>query len=280
MRRGNFDESDAERVRGLGGLAVLAVGRYPSRRHDAQLRGRAGRQGDPGISIAFVGLEDELVQRHAPDYMLAAVRRQAGDMNLGERQRIVDTSQRIAGGIRLDRHRATWAYNRAIAARRQSVLDYREGIVEHQQAAMHALGSRIPEHLRATDEADEKLASTTRSVMLHHLDEHWADHLAELQEIRDGIHLRSLAGQNPADEFHRIALREFHHFFDEVSAATLSFLDSLGREDLGRDLEDLGLRRPSATWTYMMTDDPFGSATDRLTRALGKRWRSKILRIE
>jgi len=117
-------------------------------------------------------------------------------------------------------------------------------------------------------------------VTLHYLDERWMEHLGRLQEIRDGIHLRSLAGQRPADEFHGIALREFHGFFDAVYAEVATFVGALTPSDLGRGLEELGLRRPSAVWTYMASDDPFGSPGDRFARALGKRWRSKVLGIE
>jgi preprotein translocase subunit SecA len=118
------------------------------------------------------------------------------------------------------------------------------------------------------------------TVALYYLDDHWMEHLALLQEVRDGIHLRSLAGQHPADEFHRIALREFHGFFDRVYHDAAAFIESLGPEDIAQNLEDLGLRRPSATWTYMVTDDPLGTPGDRFARELGRRWRSKVLRIE
>jgi preprotein translocase subunit SecA len=106
------------------------------------------------------------------------------------------------------------------------------------------------------------------------------EHLALLQEVRDGIHLRALAGQKPAEEFHAIALREFHGFFDAVYRDAAAFIETLSAEDIGRDLAQLGLRRPSATWTYMVTDDPFGSPGDRFARELGKRWRTRVLKIE
>lgn len=280
IRLGGAEEQDAGRVSALGGLAVVAIGRYPSQRLDAQLRGRAGRQGDPGTGLAFVSLEDELVQQHAPPHLLTAVERQREHLGAGERQRIVDASQKIAEGIRLDRHRATWAYNRAIAAQRAKVLERRGELVEDEGAALREVHDRLPERLRAGENGGTSLAATARLAAIHYLDERWVDHLSKLQEIRDGIHLRSLAGLRPDEEFHRIALREFQGFFDEVRADVLAFLGTLAVDDLGRDLADLGLRRPSATWTYMVTDDPFGSAGDRLARGLGRLWRSRVLQIE
>lgn len=59
-----------------GGLAVIATSRYPSRRHDAQLRGRSGRQGDPGFSHTFLSFDDDLIQFHATDRMLPRTRRE------------------------------------------------------------------------------------------------------------------------------------------------------------------------------------------------------------
>ena len=67
IRLGGSDQADRERVAELGGLYVIGSGRHDSRRVDDQLRGRAGRQGDPGGSVFFVSLEDDLVVRHAAD---------------------------------------------------------------------------------------------------------------------------------------------------------------------------------------------------------------------
>lgn len=93
IRLGGVDEEDRARVVAAGGLAVIATGRYPSRRLDAQLRGRAARQGDPGTTLALVSLDDELVTTHAPAHMLSAIARQQGELPVARRQQIVDTAQ-------------------------------------------------------------------------------------------------------------------------------------------------------------------------------------------
>ena len=74
IRLGGSDEKDRDKVVELGGLYVIGSGRHDSRRVDDQLRGRAGRQGDPGGSVFFVSLEDELVTRHAGDALPASPR--------------------------------------------------------------------------------------------------------------------------------------------------------------------------------------------------------------
>ncbi|QIK62670.1 accessory Sec system translocase SecA2 [Leucobacter viscericola] len=281
IRLGGPDEHDRDRVVSLGGLAVLAAGRDESGRLDAQLRGRSGRQGDPGSSTVFVSLEDDLVQHNAPDHLLKQVEAQGDALAPRDRRQIVDTAQRIAEGIRQDRHRATQEYNRAISEQRATVLAVRDR-VEHHGLGLTKLGELIPEHLAELDAArgEQAVAETTRLATLHFLDSEWTRHLAELQEVRDGIHLRSLGGQDPVQEFHITALRAFEGFFDAAFERAAEFMLGLSAEDVGKDVEELGLIRPSATWTYMTHDDPFGSTGDRFARNLGRLWRTRVMGAE
>lgn len=281
IRLGGPDERDRDRVVRAGGLAVIATSRYPSRRLDAQLRGRAGRQGDPGISHTFLSFDDDLIQLHATDHMLTRIDREQATLPGVVRRKIADRCQAIAESLRTDRHRATWVYNRAIAAQRTIVLGHREEVIDS-GAADGRVQDLIAEHWHLLVRARGPIAvsETTRAVALFFLDEQWVSHLTVLQEIRDGIHLRALGGEKPADEFHRLALREFHGFFDRVYREVADFMAALGPDDIGLDPADLGLRRPSATWTYMVTDDPYGSPGDRFIRRVGKFVRSKILDLE
>ncbi|WP_168442867.1 accessory Sec system translocase SecA2 [Microbacterium sp. PF5] len=281
IKLGGPDGRDRERVAGTGGLAVIATGRYPSRRLDAQLRGRSGRQGDPGISRAFLSVEDDLIQLHATGRMLTRIAREQDTLPTATRQKIADQCQSIAEGLRTDRHRATWVYNRAIAAQRTTVLAHREEIIDS-TVADERVEALIAEHWEQLVSACglDPVSQTTRAVALFFVDEQWVLHLTTLQEIRDGIHLRALGGEKPADEFHRLALREFHGFFDRTYQQTADFIAALSSADIGRDLTELGLRRPSATWTYMVTDDPYGNPGDRFIRRIGKFVRSKVLNLE
>ncbi|MGP6171424.1 preprotein translocase subunit SecA [Microbacterium sp. A204] len=247
IRLGGVDGQDRERVVQSGGLCVIATALYPSARLDLQLRGRAGRQGDPGASMTFAALDDDLVQANATD--TAARRIVRGVSDARARTRILRESQAIAESVRLDRHRGTWQYTRALSPQREKVLRVREDAI-----------------------ADPD--RTRRLVTLYSLDDHWQRHLALLSEIRDGIHLRRLAGQNPVDEFHRIALREFDGFFDRVDSTISDLLHMV--EDGADPLGELGLRRPSATWTYMLRDDPIGDAIGRAASEIRRRVRSSL----
>ena len=263
IRLGGRDESGRDEVVAAAGLCIVAVGRYPSSRLDAQLRGRAGRQGDPGSSVTIVSIDDELVQTHAPPHRLVKARRTRDPQILA---RIVDEAQRIAEGIRRDRHRATWDFHRAIARQRDTVLAERERI----------LRGELPSGLAGGATSDALVGQ----IVLWCLDEEWCDHLAHLAEVRDGIHLQALAGVNPRDEFHRIALRAFHGFFDTAHARAAEIIREIDPQHPPDDIGALGLRRPSATWTYMVSENPLGSPMDRATRRGGKWFRSRVLGIE
>ncbi|MEZ3160705.1 accessory Sec system translocase SecA2 [Microbacterium sp. BWT-B31] len=281
IRLGGLDERDHARVAATGGLAVVQIGRYPSGRLDAQLRGRAGRQGDPGCSVTFVSTQDELVQANAPAHLLEKTRRKGTRLDQAALGRIVDTAQRIAEGIRRDRHRDTWDFTRAIVRQRDTVLARREEVMDAADPPIE-LTERIAAELEnLTAAASAALVSElTRSVTLWCLDEQWRDHLANLSEIRDGIHLRALAGVKPRDEFHRIALREFAGFFTAAFDRAAGIVRGVTADQLGRGIGALGLRRPSATWTYMMSDNPLGSPLDRAGSQMGRWMRSRVYRIE
>jgi preprotein translocase subunit SecA len=94
----------------------------------------------------------------------------------------------------------------------------------------------------------------------------WSAHLELLHELRDGIHLRALAGEHPADAFHTLALREFDGFLDRVSGMAAERLQSLDIEEVRNGRAEVA--RPSATWTYMVSENPLG---DPVARAMGSR---------
>lgn len=281
IRLGGADERDHDRVARAGGLAVLQVGRYPSQRLDAQLRGRSGRQGDPGVAVTFTSLDDELVLTHAPAYLMTKATRQDGAADPHALGAVVDEAQRIAEGARRDRHRDTWDFSRAIARQRHTVLAERDEVMRGEHVR-EQLGSRIPTQLKALTAATsvQTVDDAAREVILWCLDDAWSDHLAQLGEIRDGIHLQALAGLSPRDEFHRITLRRFEGFFDTVYDRAAGILRTITAAQLAAGGAALGMPRPSATWTYMVRENPFGGSLERGARTAGRWFRSRVLGIE
>ncbi|MDG4839077.1 accessory Sec system translocase SecA2 [Micromonospora sp. WMMD967] len=268
IRLGGSDQSDQERVAELGGLYVIGSGRHDSRRVDDQLRGRAGRQGDPGGSVFFVSLEDDLVVRHAADSVPASPRMNADGLVTDEQvDYAVEHAQRVAEGVNHEIHRNTWRYSVVIEQQRKALAARRERLLTSDVAAVMLL-EKEPEKAGEMDE--DLLARAARSIALYHLDRLWADHLAELSEVREGVHLRALGRLDPLDEFHRAAVPAFNDLVPEIEARTIAtFNETEFDEDWQPD--DGTLVRPTATWTYLVHDNPFGSELDRLIASIGRR---------
>ncbi|MGH3670593.1 MAG: accessory Sec system translocase SecA2 [Pseudonocardiaceae bacterium] len=270
IRLGSADGADRDGVVALGGLCVVGSGRYHTSRLDDQLRGRAGRQGDPGTSVLFTSLRDDLVTHHVPDARQPQLVDSDGRVHDERAQQTVEHAQRVAEGAHLEVHRNTWRYHQLIDIQRTTVLEHRDQVLHGDLAARrlqdlcadryHELRYAVP---------DDVLGTAARLVVLYHLDRCWTEHVAFLTDIREGIHLRALGRETPIDEFHRIAIAEFSRFFIRVNRCSA---DTFTRADItadGIDLESLGLKRPTSTWTYMITDNPFGSPEKRFLKFLG-----------
>nr|WP_296073367.1 accessory Sec system translocase SecA2 [uncultured Actinoplanes sp.] len=268
IRLGGSDEADRDRVVELGGLYVIGSGRHDSRRVDDQLRGRAGRQGDPGGSVFFVSLEDELVTRHAGDILPASPRMDMdGVVHDDQVDYAVEHAQRVAEGVNHEIHRNTWRYSVVIEQQRIALAERRERLLTSEIAAIMLL-ERSPEKAKETDE--DVLSEAARSIALYHLDRLWAEHLAELNEVREGVHLRALGKLDPLDEFHRAAVPAFQKLLLEIEARTIATFEEVDLSE-GWQPDRAEIVRPSATWTYLVHDNPFGSELDRLIAAVGRR---------
>ncbi|MFI5486315.1 accessory Sec system translocase SecA2 [Micromonospora echinaurantiaca] len=268
IRLGGSDQADRDRVAELGGLYVIGSGRHDSRRVDDQLRGRAGRQGDPGGSVFFVSLEDDLVVRHAGDTVPPSPRMNADGLVTDELvDYAVEHAQRVAEGVNHEIHRNTWRYSVVIEQQRKALAERRERLLTTDVAALMLL-DKMPDKAGEMDE--DLLARVARSIALYHLDRLWADHLAELSEVREGVHLRALGRLDPLDEFHRSAVPAFNDLIPEIEKRTIAtFEETEFDEDWEPDAAKLV--RPSATWTYLVHDNPFGSELDRLIASVGRR---------
>ncbi|NIL57402.1 accessory Sec system translocase SecA2 [Salinispora arenicola] len=268
IRLGGSDQADRDRVAELGGLYVIGSGRHDSRRVDDQLRGRAGRQGDPGGSVFFVSLQDDLVVRHAGDTVPPSPRMNAdGLVTDPQVDYAVEHAQRVAEGVNHEIHRNTWRYSVVVEQQRKALAERRERLLTSDVAALMLL-DKVSDKAGEMDE--DLLARVARSIALFHLDRLWAAHLAELSEVREGVHLRALGRLDPLDEFHRAAVPSFNDLVPEIERRTI---ETFTETDFDDDWEpdEAKLVRPSATWTYLVHDNPFGSELDRLIASVGRR---------
>jgi len=260
-KKKSHDADEHDKVADLGGLLVIGTGRYPSSRLDDQLRGRSGRQGDPGGSIMFASLSDDQVIQYAPDATAGAEPdddEDEGRLTDPTTKRFVDHAQKVAEGVQLEIHRNTWRYTRLIEHQRRALLEHRDELLRTDLAATE-LAALAPERWEElSEELDEKvLEEAARQITLYHLDQRWTEHLAFLADVRETIHLRALAKETPIDEFHRTAIPEFRKMPDEISERAVETFKEIEIGPDGVDLAEGGLRRPSSTWTYMVHDNPF-----------------------
>ena len=218
----------------LGGLFILGTSRHESRRIDNQLRGRAGRQGDPGSSQFFVSLEDDLLVKYG--------------INDPEFHHTPESVQRLIEGQHLETRKFLAKYEYVIEGQRQAVQQRRQSILDGERPCSSEL---------------------ERLISLATIDEFWADHLAAVADLRDGTQWVSLGGKDPLHYY----LKTVHQMFEE-------FEQTIDKEILKRVAEtrtsglSLTMER-GATWTYLTTDQPFGSMQERFIRGMIAKLRNK-----
>ncbi|WP_181273741.1 accessory Sec system translocase SecA2 [Brevibacterium oceani] len=250
-----------------GGLLVIGAGRYPSSRLDDQLRGRAGRQGDPGTSVFFTSLEDELLTRAPEIQRFVTEGDETGLIDSKRALGLVEHAQRIAEGQNTALHRDTWRFNELMAKQRELVLERRTEIRKDDEPVAQLrkeIGDRADEIV--AEQSEEVLDTVLREVMLFHLDARWVDHLAFLNDLREGIHLRTFAREKPHEAFNAESIRVFSSFWSDVIEDAKETLETAEITADGIDLESHGLKRPSSTWTYLTTENAFGSDIENIVK--------------
>ncbi|WEK55872.1 MAG: accessory Sec system translocase SecA2 [Candidatus Cohnella colombiensis] len=235
IRLGGGDPIEAEKVAKLNGLYVIGTHMNESIRIDNQLRGRAGRQGDPGSSRFYVSLEDEIFVRFGYEKAIPASYR-----SIKQDEPLVETSlnkslehfQRVVTGQNFDIRKDLNKYMDMVEEQRKIIHEQRMSIIN----------------------VDNPISPAEKHVTLFYLDKAWADHLAYVSYIREGIHLESLANRNPIDEFHHRIIHAFEQIPEKIEQETAKLMRRIDQQQQNIDWDKLGLKGPSRTWTYMMND--------------------------
>jgi len=273
IKLGGADENDHDAVVKLGGLAVIGTSRHRTARLDNQLRGRAGRQGDPGLALFFVSLEDDVVVVGGAGEEVTA--RPAADGSI-ESKRIrdwIEHCQRVTEGQLLEIHSQTWKYNKLLADQRDIIDKRRAELLDTDRAWQEIFERSARATLLDKELPRDTLVRAAREIMLYHLDLGWSDHLALMDDVRESIHLRAIARETPIDEFHRIAVREFKELAQRAVDNAVDTFNEVPIDTDGAHLEEQGLARPSATWTYMVSDNPLAGSGNSLLRGIGNIFR-------
>lgn len=264
---------DRERVLEAGGLYVIGTTRHESRRIDHQLRGRTGRQGDPGTSRFFVSRDDDLLVRFGI--------RENGD---------IESAQRTAESQNFEIRRSLWKYDCATEFHRREMHELRREILLSAEWSVSSF-ARDPAAYRKLVEAAGELAveKAAREMALAIIDDVWADYLANVAELRGSVIWTSwaigdpvrqmLAGgaefAEPLQKFLKGELRIYEDFLRYVKDGIAEALATASvREGV---IEFPGAERleRGATWTYVTTDQPFGTFTDRVMQGLRAKFSAK-----
>jgi preprotein translocase subunit SecA len=260
---GGGDPAQRQRVADLGGLYVIGTNRHESRRVDDQLRGRAGRQGDPGSSRFFISLEDDLISRYGVVGLIPRSRRPARqDGPVGDAivAREIARAQRIIEGQHFEIRRTLWRYSGMVEEQRAQVCARREDLLRNlSEPAACAEGAAGHHAALARSVGEAEVARVENRLTMLLLDRRWSDHLRLIDDIREGIHLQRYAGRDPLTEFQRQIIAAYAAMLEGLRDEVVEAFGRL-RADGGRiDLERLGLRGPASTWTYLVNDNPFAS---------------------
>jgi preprotein translocase subunit SecA len=264
IKLGGADEGERQRVVALGGLYVIGTNRHESTRIDMQLRGRAGRQGDPGESRFFISLEDELIVRYGIDTLLAQRHRERREEALDDPivNRRIAWAQRVVEGQNAEIRRTLWEYSMLVERQRFAVRRRREEAL----GGATFCADRAPESYRALRaRVGERVGEIERQIALSRIDESWAEHLAQIAQTREGIHMTRLAGRNPLDEFGRTVSRAFCDMMPELDERIVETFEAVASAEGVVDLTKHGVSAPSATWTYLVNDNPFQDSLSLLT---------------
>ena len=281
-----------EQVKAAGGLRIVATERHESRRIDNQLRGRSGRQGDPGASRFYLSLDDPLMRIFAGDRVRSIMDRlkmpEGEAIEAGIVNRSIESAQRKVEARNFDIRKQLLEYDDVSNDQRKVIYQQRNEILEAQNldeqianlresamtAVVHAhvpaqsleeqwdldglervlrdewqldlpLKAEVEKSDSTTDEdivervvaaahaqfqakidvvGAEQFTPFMRMVLLQSIDSHWREHLAALDYLRQGIHLRGYAQKNPKQEYKREAFELFGGLIDRVRADVVKIL--------------------------------------------------------
>ena len=271
IKLGGPNEEDRDKVVALGGLYVIGTNRHESRRIDNQLRGRAGRQGDPGESRFFISLEDDLIVQYGIDNLIPEKLRPHKQDKAVDNPVIrveIARAQRIIEGQNLEIRKTLCHYSDLVEKQRRIFQERRQEILLGKKM-LSLFESRLPELYNTLLKRIDRniLQETERLITLYHMDKCWTEHLAQIANIREGIHLARLGGLTPLDEFYKFAIAAFSGIQEKLDDEIVKTLKRVTITREGIDMEKEGLRGPSSTWTYLISDDAF---TDSISRLIGQ----------
>jgi len=216
------DPEQSRRVREVGGLHVIGTERHEARRIDNQLRGRSGRQGDPGSNQFFVSLEDELMRRFGSD----RIKKMMETLGVPEDQPIenrfisnaIEKAQARIEGYNFDIRKHVLEYDDVMNKQREKIYGMRREILA---GSDEEIEKKFKELLSEEElkQCEEKIKNFGKFLMLNVIDNFWMAHLDNMSHLRESVGLRAYGQRDPLVEYKNEGHRLFKKLLEDINFA-------------------------------------------------------------
>jgi preprotein translocase subunit SecA len=258
IRLGGRDGEGFGQVCSLGGLYVIGTNRYESVRVDNQLRGRAGRQGDPGESRFFISLEDDLMVKYRlsdnipPKYLDS---KQNGPLNNPAINRAVVHTQKVVEGQTLDAKITLSKYS-SVAEDQRSIVHKKRGKILTGEDSLCVLEKTRPEKFREilAQVSENEFQHAQKEIELFAINQCWVNHLLIIESALDEVQMISQVRGDPLSTYNRKLIDAFEDMEKYIYDVILDIFDRVVIIGGHIDLNEMGVRGPSSTRTYMVND--------------------------
>ena len=242
-------KEEYEFVKSVGGLFVLGTERHEARRIDNQLRGRAGRQGDPGATQFYVSLEDDLMRVFGEERM-DKIKNMMGRLGLPEDQaidnsfvsRTLENAQAKIEGFHFDARKNTLEYDDVMNHQRKIIYERRQKMMLFNKEEIETLLNQILEGRVEREKiekiikekreklGDEGFFETVRRIALYTTDTLWMEHLEAMDYLRGSVNLRAYGQREPIVEYKKDGLMMFKEMEEAFKEQVLSLIQTINVE--------------------------------------------------
>ena len=215
----------------MGGLHVIGTERHEARRIDNQLRGRSGRQGDPGSSQFFVSLEDDLMRIFGGDRIksLMSVLKIPEDEAIEASlvSRVIEDAQSKIEGLNFDLRKHVLEYDDVLNKHREVIYKKRGEILEIKDWKPQIESfAKKPDEKKALEEKEKELKenfnTVAKLISLRTLDMLWMDHLENMEYLRDSVRLRAYGQQDPLIEYKNEGHKMFRALLSTMESSIIN----------------------------------------------------------
>ncbi|USN95119.1 MAG: preprotein translocase subunit SecA [Candidatus Nomurabacteria bacterium] len=235
-----------EEIKSLGGLYVLGTERHEARRIDDQLRGRSGRQGDPGETQFFVSLDDDLMRIFGSD----RVKSMMGRFGVPEDEpiqnsfitRALKTAQTKIEGLNYDARKHVLEYDNVLnhqrtsvyKRRREMLLSDENGVEEFLKNLTSELGNDAEKVIteKRQEIGEEKFLDLARRIILYATDVLWTEHLETMDYLRSSVNLRAYGQREPIVEYKREGLRLYNQMEASLKEYVLDLISKIDTRNI------------------------------------------------